>query len=121
MNSSRLSNMIDDALNGAVTRVEHFGGTAIPGMSGKPIIDLLIGVVDLGAPSVFVENALVGFGYESFGEIFIAARVYLRKRGPPHFNVAVCKGGGEFWNAQLVVRDCLLCHPDDAERYSAEK
>jgi GrpB-like predicted nucleotidyltransferase (UPF0157 family) len=27
-----------------VTRIEHFDGTAVPGMAGKPIVDLLVAV-----------------------------------------------------------------------------
>lgn len=45
----------------------------------------------------------------------------LRKRGPPHFNVAIAKDGGESWNTQIIVRDYLFCHADEAEGHSAEK
>jgi GrpB-like predicted nucleotidyltransferase (UPF0157 family) len=31
--------------------VEHFGSTAVPGMAGKPIVDLLVGVDDLALAS----------------------------------------------------------------------
>ena len=30
-----------------ITRIEHFGSTAVPGLAAKPIIDLLIGVTSL--------------------------------------------------------------------------
>jgi GrpB-like predicted nucleotidyltransferase (UPF0157 family) len=112
---------IADELRAGVTRIEHFGSTAIPGMAAKPIVDLLVGVAELGTPSGLVEDALDRLGYESFGEIFFPGRLYLRKRGPPHFNAAIAKDSGEFWNAQIIVRDYLLCHSDEAERYSAEK
>jgi GrpB-like predicted nucleotidyltransferase (UPF0157 family) len=112
---------ITDALRAVVTRVEHFGSTAIPGMAGKPIVDLLVGVGDLGDVSDLVDDPLDRLGYQNFGEIFFPGRLYLRKRGPPHFNVAITKDGSEFWNAQIIVRDYLLIHPDEVARYSAEK
>ena len=30
-----------------VGRIEHFGSTAIPGLAGKPIVDILVEVADL--------------------------------------------------------------------------
>ena len=30
-----------------ITRIEHFGSTAVPGLAAKPIIDLLVGVRSL--------------------------------------------------------------------------
>jgi GrpB-like predicted nucleotidyltransferase (UPF0157 family) len=108
------------AMGDTVTRIEHFGSTAIAGMAGKPIVDLLVGVRDLQEASAGVP-ALEALGYENFGEIFIPGRLYLRRRGPPHFNVAITLDGGEFWNAQLMVRDYLRAHPAEASAYSAVK
>lgn len=112
---------VTNALANVATRVEHFGSTAIPGMAGKPIVDLLVGVPDLDSAADVVDAALGGLGYENFGEIFIPGRLYLRKRGPPHFNIAITQDGGDFWNAQIIVRNYLRHHPDEAARYSAMK
>jgi GrpB-like predicted nucleotidyltransferase (UPF0157 family) len=106
------------ALGDAVTAVEHFGSTAVPGMAAKPIVDLLVGVREFAS----VELApLETLGYENFGAIFIAERLYLRRRGPPHFNVAVAVQDSGFWGEQLAVRDFLRAHPDEAAAYSAVK
>ena len=32
-----------------VLRIEHFGSTAVPGLSAKPVVDMLVEVTDLGA------------------------------------------------------------------------
>ena len=108
------------ALGDVATRIEHFGSTAVPGMAGKPIVDLLVGVRDLPSASSRI-TALEGIGYENFGEIFIPGRLYLRRRGPPHFNLAATVDGGEFWNDQLVLRDFLRAHPDEAAAYAKAK
>jgi GrpB-like predicted nucleotidyltransferase (UPF0157 family) len=108
------------ALGEIVTSIEHFGSTAVPGMAGKPVVDLLVGVKDLRVASGRVSS-LEALGYENFGEIFIPGRVYLRRRGPPHFNVAMTVEGGDFWTDQMVIRDFLRAHPDEAAAYAAIK
>lgn len=111
---------IRPALGDLITRIEHFGSTAVPGMAGKPIIDLLVGVRSFAAASEPVGR-LEALRYESLGEIFIPGRIYLRRRGPPHFNIALTEEGGDFWNAQLIVRDYLRAHPQEAAAYSHHK
>lgn len=111
---------VSAALGAVVFAIEHFGSTAVPGMAGKPIVDLLVGVADLGVAAECV-SALEDLGYENFGEIFVPGRLYLRRRGPPHFNVALTAAGGEFWNTQLAVRDYLRMHPEEAAAYAQEK
>lgn len=111
---------VENALGDVVTRVEHFGSTAVYGMAGKPIVDLLVGVRDL-THAARRMSSLEALGYENFGEIFIPGRLYLRRRGPPHFNVAVAVDGSEFWNAQILIRDYLRAHPHEVVAYSAEK
>lgn len=111
---------IVDALGDVVTRVEHFGSTAVPGMAGKPVVDLLVGVADLHAASARIPS-LEALGYENFGEIFIPGRIYLRRRGTHHFNVAITVEGSAFWTEQLIVRDFLRAHPEEAAAYAAHK
>lgn len=111
---------IQRALADAATRIEHVGSTAVPGLAGKPIVDLLIGVGDLDEAPYYID-ALVALGYQNFGEIFIPGRIYLRKRGPRHFNIALTVEGGEFWTTQLLVRDYLRAHVEDADAYANEK
>jgi len=36
------SKRVKSVLGNIITRIEHFGGTAVPGMAGKPIVDLLL-------------------------------------------------------------------------------
>jgi GrpB-like predicted nucleotidyltransferase (UPF0157 family) len=68
-----------------------------------------------------VERRNRASGYEDFGEIFIPGRLYLRRRGPPHFNVAMAEEGGLFFRAQVAVRDYLRAHPDEVRAYAEEK
>ncbi len=111
---------VQDLLGDRITGVEHFGSTAVVGMSGKPIIDLLVGVTDLRVAYANVPD-LQSIGYENFGEIFIPGRLYLRRRGAQNFNIAMTVEGGEFWRLQLMVRDYLRAHPEEIAAYSKSK
>lgn len=108
---------VQSALAGTVFNIEHVGSTAVVGMAGKPIVDILVGIPDLTAAAEYVRP-LEGQGYENFGEIFIPGRHYLRKRGQTHFNIALTQTHGAFWNSQLLLRDYLREHPAEATAYS---
>jgi GrpB-like predicted nucleotidyltransferase (UPF0157 family) len=63
-------------LGDVATRIEHVGSTAVPGLIGKPIVDLLVGVPSLEEGRA-VTPWLVALGNEDFGEVFISGRLYL--------------------------------------------
>lgn len=46
-----------------VTRIEHFGSTAVPGLAAKPIIDLLVGVHSLSTAKQAAVPPLESLGY----------------------------------------------------------
>ena len=59
---------VAEALHRLAPCIEHFGSTAVPGMCGKPIIDLLVGVGNLASASKHVTDLEV-LGYRLRGEI----------------------------------------------------
>jgi len=112
------------ALGGdSVVAVEHIGSTAVPGLAAKPIIDLLVGVTSLGCGGE-VTPALEAIGYEAQGEFGIPGRLFFEKRGvgavrTHHLHMA--EPGGEFWTEELLFRDYLRAHPDEARAYERLK
>ena len=94
--------------------IEHIGSTAVPGLDGKAVIDLLIGVREL-TPSLRIPD------YEAFGEAGVPGRLYFRKRGPVSFNAQVVERGGPLWRDALVLRDYLRAHPEERGRYASGK
>jgi len=108
---------VRNACGDSITRIEHFGGTAVPGSAAKPIVDLLVGVRNLDAFGPHLAK-LDTIGYVHFGPVFTSQRWYSRRRGPPHFNLAIAVDGGEFWRSQLKLRDYLRAHPDEVSAYS---
>ena len=106
--SARLRGALGDV------EIEHVGSTAVPGLDGKAVIDLLIGVPEL-TPLLRVPD------YEAFGEAGVRGRLYFRKRGPVAFNAQVVERSGPLWRDAILLRDYLRAHPEEQRRYAAGK
>jgi len=55
-----LADRLQEALGDLAIRIDHIGSTAVPGLAAKDIIDIQIGVADLGDPRI--AAALIGLG-----------------------------------------------------------
>jgi GrpB-like predicted nucleotidyltransferase (UPF0157 family) len=106
--AKRLRAILDPSL---IVGLEHFGSTAIPGLSAKPIIDILIAVRSLAeAQATFVE-ALQGLEYVYWADNPRKDRMFFVKGMPPFgtgrsHHVHVTEPGGEMWQ-RLAFRDYL--------------
>ncbi|MFT4553169.1 MAG: GrpB-like predicted nucleotidyltransferase (UPF0157 family) [Chlamydiales bacterium] len=111
-----------------LSRVEischHFGSTAIPGMSSKPVIDIILEIASIDLISAFIA-ALEELGYEGLGECGVLGRSFFRRRedSKGRFSVHLhffAKGHFEI-ERNLVFRDYLRTHPEDAHAYEKVK
>jgi len=109
-----------------IRRIEHFGSTAVPGLMAKPIIDMLIEVVDLRATKLRIVPILEAQGYEYFW------RPTHGDEGPPFYAWFIKRDAttgershhlhmveGDFtthWD-RLLFRDFLVQHPEVAREY----
>lgn len=108
------------AVGDLVIAVEHVGSTAVPNLGGKPIIDILAGVLRLEDAERCVEP-LEGLGYEYVPEYndIIPERRYFHK-GPAEartYHLHMVEHTSDFWEKHLLFRDWLRLHPEDAEEY----
>ena len=107
----------------ASLKFEHIGSTAVPGLAGKPIVDLMLGA----SPTVWaaleeLRPRVVALGYEDLGEAGVPGRISFRKRTALRaFNLALVEEGRAVWRDNLAVRDFLRAHPDEAAKYAAAK
>ena len=107
----------------ASLKFEHIGSTAVPGLAGKPIVDLMLGA----SPTVWaaleeLRPRVVALGYEDLGEAGVPGRICFRKRTALRaFNLALVEEGGSLWRDNLALRDYLRTHPEDAAAYAAAK
>ena len=110
---------IANALGDAIA-IEHMGSTAVPGLVAKPIVDIIACVAHLPLSDTQVQ-ALSAVGYEYLGESGIPGRAYFRKREPNPFYLHIVQYESSLWEHNLLFRDYLQAHPDEARRYGSLK
>lgn len=110
------------ALGDEVVAVHHVGSTAIPGISAKPIIDILLAVRQVeGLDDLGPE--MLGLGYEARGEFGIPGRRFFVKHAGPrrtHHIHAFAAGSPEL-ERHLAFRDYMISHPENARAYGRLK
>ncbi|TDF95166.1 GrpB family protein [Paenibacillus piri] len=114
------SKIIQEVFTADLMEIQHIGSTAIPEIHAKPIVDLLVGLKTYHVSEEQNEQ-LVKLGYEGFGEAGVPGRLYYRKRSTESFNLAVCEWNSEVWSNNLIFRDYLISHPEEAAAYSLLK
>jgi GrpB-like predicted nucleotidyltransferase (UPF0157 family) len=110
------------ALGEAVLVIEHVGGTAVPGLHAKPVIDLMIGVDDIERAGPDVAG-LINLGYEYIPELEsqLPDRRYFRRGTPETHHVHMVPVASDYFTEHLLFRDWLRSHPQAAEEYGKLK
>src|SRR3984885_13412236 len=120
--AKRLRATLDPSL---IVGLEHFGSTAVPGLSAKPIIDILIAVRSLAdAQASFVEP-FRNLDYVYWADNPKKDRMFFVRGMPPFgsrrsHHVHVTEPHGEMWQ-RLAFRDYLRTHPEEAGTYERLK
>lgn len=119
--SARIRTILDSDL---VTRIEHFGSTAVPGLAAKPIIDLLVGVRSLAQAKQIAVFQLEYLGYAYWFENPDPQRMFFVKGLPPNsprtHHIHMVEPDSILWE-RLLFRDYLRKHPEEAARYAQLK
>lgn len=96
---------------GTIVEIEHIGSTAVPGLGGEPVIDILLGVLELKQIQDRIL-ALEGLGYRPEHQIFA------KEAGGQHiYHLHVVEMRGEFWRHFLLFRDYLKAHGEMVRQY----
>ena len=111
--------LIAGALGDLAAAIEHVGSTAVPGLGGKPVIDMMVAVRDVFDEGQRCVAPLEGLGYEYRGEAGIPERLYFRKisGGKRSHQIHMVEHKSDFWERHILFRDYLRRHPDEAEAY----
>ncbi len=96
---------------------EHIGSTSIPNIKAKPIVDIIIGIKDFPPQGEIIEG-LEENGYTYMQEMSVPDRLYFIKRGQKNFNVHVITFQGSVWNKDVLFRDYMINHFEEAQEYS---
>lgn len=103
-------------------QLQHYGSTAIPGLSAKPIIDMMAPVPSLDHADALC-SPLATAEYRKIDAGFFKRRFFRREpqgSGPAHhLHLVVCPA----WPVknELLLRDWLIHHPEVARAYEALK
>jgi GrpB-like predicted nucleotidyltransferase (UPF0157 family) len=110
------------AIGDSALAIEHVGGTAVPGMPAKPVIDLMVGVEDIERAGPAVAG-LINLGYEYIPELEsqLPDRRYFRRGTPETHHVHMVPVSSDYWEEHLLFRDYLRSHPQAAEEYGKLK
>ena len=111
------------ALGDQAVDIEHFGSTSVPGLSAKPIIDIMTAMRGLPVSEAHVA-ALEKLGYEfmRYNEPWWA---FLRKGMPRTHQLHLLdvnhESAREHRGKQVLFRDYLRVHLEDARDYASLK
>jgi GrpB-like predicted nucleotidyltransferase (UPF0157 family) len=110
------------ALGENAVAIEHVGGTAVPGLPAKPVIDIMVGVPDIERAGQAVAG-LINLGYQYVPELEseLPERRYFRRGSPDTYHVHMVAVSSDFWEEHLLFRDYLRTHPQAAEEYGKLK
>ena len=102
-------------------KIEHVGSTAIPGLGGKGIIDILVGTKKnfiLDNKKLLEEN---GFTFRDSGGD--NKRLFFKKSNKDvgWIHVHLVKLNKSKWNDTLLFRDFLIANPKDRDYYAKIK
>ncbi len=114
--------------NDLIKRVEHFGSTAVPGLTAKPIIDMLVEVSCLERTKIEIAPILESKGYDyfwrpNFGDDTPPCYAWLIKRnkyGVRTHHIHMVEKDFEHWE-RLLFRDYLIENPEIAREYQELK
>jgi GrpB-like predicted nucleotidyltransferase (UPF0157 family)/GNAT superfamily N-acetyltransferase len=106
---------IKAALGSNCIEIHHIGSTSIPGLSAKPIIDMLPVVRNI----LKVNSAdMEALGHKSRGELGMPFRRYFSNGA---FHIHIWEEGADEIQKQLLFRDYMRTHPEDRIAYQKLK
>ena len=112
-------NRLRGVLGKEIVSAHHIGSTSIPGMSAKPIIDILLEVKNIEKIDSY-NNNMIALGYEPRGELGLPGRRYFSREDPKDIrthHVHSYQTDNIELIRHLAFRDYMIAHPEDAKVY----
>jgi GrpB-like predicted nucleotidyltransferase (UPF0157 family) len=105
-----------------VTRIEHYGSTAIPGLAAKPTIDILAEVVSFEVAEGVCVPILeeLGYGHDWYNGHIAFFKGYYPEEQPLKYHIHMAPAGHPVMEG-LLFRDYLREHPAVAREYQELK
>ncbi len=112
------------AIGDAVKRISHIGSTAVPGLSAKPTIDILLELQNDADTSRFKQNILgLGYLFSPQPENPPPHMMFMKGYTPHGFEGQVFHLHVRYYGDwdELYFRDYLIEHPETAAEYAQLK
>lgn len=102
--------------------IQHVGSTSVPGLGGKGIIDLQVGINKWSEASEIAE-ILKQLGFKHFHAIenhnlFVSTKTICNEGD---FHIHICRKHTKRYNGTLAFRDFLRNNPKEAKKYEELK
>jgi GrpB-like predicted nucleotidyltransferase (UPF0157 family) len=115
---------LEEALGTDAAAIEHIGSTSVEGLAAKPIIDIMIGLVDFALAGGAIMK-IVASGYDYIAE-YDAVMPYRRffvkeSQGVRTHQIHMVEINTPFWQRLLLFRDYLRRNPQARRQYEALK
>lgn len=105
-----------------IITIHHIGSTAIPNLSAKPVIDMLVEVQQIESVDAY-NPQMEQLGYTPKGEYGIPQRRYFSKANGTTrtHHLHIFPQGHPEIERHLAFRDYLIAHPHEAQAYEKLK
>ena len=119
---ARVRDELAAVLPSSILSIDHVGSTSVPDLCAKPIIDISVGVPDLGE-SLSLVPILEDLGFRYRGDDELPDRHYLPRTvaGLRRHHLSLSEPGSWQRRNSLTFRDALRRDPALARRYSELK
>jgi len=115
---SALAASLRQSLGQTALRIDHIGSTSVPGLDAKPVVDVQISVVSfepLDAFRIPIEG--VGFVFRARNPD-LTKRYFRERPGERRTHIHVRRAGSWSEQSNLLFRDYMRDHKEDAIRYA---
>ena len=108
---------------GDSVHIEHVGSTSVPGLGGKGIVDIIIGVEgELSSYSqIFLDLGYLYREHVSSSDRLFFRKEYGKGEAVRRVHIHLVQFGGSEWRSIIAFRDHLIKNPDTIEAYVALK
>jgi GrpB-like predicted nucleotidyltransferase (UPF0157 family) len=103
--------------------IHHVGSTAVPGLGGKPVIDIIVGVSNLKEARAASEPlAVLDYAWRGQRPEAHAFFKPSTANGTKHtHHLFLTEPGSAIWRERFAIRDALRADPGLVEEYAAWK